>query len=51
MSASDRPTPVGECHYRDTIEAPPPDGCDLDERSERETMLPGEMTWAGEETI
>jgi len=36
MSDSDRPTPIGEHHYRDTTEGPPPDF----EDELRSTILP-----------
>jgi hypothetical protein len=43
---SDRPTPIGEFHYRDTIEAPPP-GYDIDAPGEDTDrvgcVLPGDM--------
>ena len=53
MSASDRPTPIGEFHYRDTIEAPPP-GYDIDAPGEdtghSKTILPAATMWPESET-
>jgi hypothetical protein len=53
MSASDRPTPIGEFHYRDTVEMPQHD---IDEhiiQRERVTVYPsdGIFYWPEEETI
>jgi hypothetical protein len=53
MSDSERPTPIGEFHYRDTVEMNPSDINERGVERARATIYPsdGIFYWPEEETI